>query len=75
MSSIVIDTHLRDKLMAAGSTVELRDESGQLIGRFISEEALPWDRSIGMDEMIRRADSTGPKYTTAQVMEHLRKLA
>jgi hypothetical protein len=76
MSTIVIDAGLREKLLAAGKRVELRDEAGNLVGQFVpAGEIIPEFASISYAEMERRANSDGPKYTTAQVMEYLRKLA
>jgi hypothetical protein len=36
MSTIVIDAATRERLLAAGGVVEVRDEGGELVGKFIA---------------------------------------
>jgi hypothetical protein len=74
MSTIVVDATLKEKLLAIGAA-ELRDEAGNVLGRFVPDEVIPEDSDISYEEMERRANSDGPKYTTAEVLAHLRKLA
>lgn len=74
MSTIVIDAAFRDNLLAVGSA-ELRDEEGKLVGRFVAGDAIPEHSGISYEEMERRFASNGPKYSTSEILEHLRKLA
>lgn len=41
MNAVVIDGPTRDKLLAAGGEVELRDESGAVIGKFVKARPTP----------------------------------
>jgi len=77
MSTIVVDAAMRAKLLAAGDLAEIRDESGQVIGRFLAapppviyvmEGELPSDEEI--DRRLREDRS----FTTEEVMERLRSL-
>ena len=49
MSTIVIDAVLRERFLAAGGVVEVRDESGELVGKFYRSGP-----PIASDEMHRR---------------------
>lgn len=81
MSTVVIDAALGAKLLAAGSVVEFRDESGKLIGRFARTDGPPTPppgyEIIGdwpSDEEIERRLREDKRYTTDEVMERLRQL-
>jgi hypothetical protein len=41
MNAVVIDGPTRDKLLAAGGEVELRDEFGTVIGKFVRTQPAP----------------------------------
>lgn len=78
MSVIVIDAALKEKLLAAGGTAELRDEAGNRIGRFLrSEEVVSFERAeLGLsdEELARRLAPNAKTYTTSEVLDHLRGL-
>lgn len=81
MSTVVIDAALREKLLAAGSVVEFRDESGVLIGRFARTDGPPTpppgyviEGDWPSDEEIERRLRESKRYTAEEVMERLRQL-
>lgn len=81
MSVIVIDAATRDKFLAAadGETVEVRDETGEVVGRFIRQQSQNPDDYEFLDEPaseeeIERRRRESPRYTAAQVEERLRRL-
>jgi hypothetical protein len=65
-------------LLATKEVAELRDESGNLIGRFIpageSNQENGDDIGISSDELERRLSPDCPAYTTAEVLAHLQGL-
>lgn len=73
MSEIVVDRVTRDRLLAGGETVVVRDESGAVIGRFHRESVADLDllgAGIDLAELERRATSDGPTYSTAEVLAY-----
>ena len=77
MSTVVVDAALRDKLLAVGKAAELRDESGQLLGRFVAASPADLYEIEGpevSDEELERSVREDPRYTPEQVMERLRGL-
>lgn len=77
MSTVVIDGPTRDKLLAAGGPVELTDEAGNLIGRFV--RAIRIGQYVIEDdwptkEEIERRIREEKRYTAAQVAERLRAI-
>jgi hypothetical protein len=77
MNAVVVDALTRDRLLGAGGEVEIRDESGTVIGRFtkltrvgayLIEGEMP-----SAEELDRRARE-GKRYSVAEVEERLRKL-
>ncbi len=77
MNAVVIDGPTRDKLLAAGSEVELRDESGEVIGKFVKLTRIgkyviegEWPSDEELDRRMRE----GRTFTAAEVEERLRKL-
>jgi hypothetical protein len=76
MTTIVVDAALRDKLLTARRVAEVRDEAGQLIGRFIPAEHPDDDAELGLseDELRRRLDVNCKTYSTAEVLAYLRGL-
>ena len=77
MTRITIDAETREKLTAAGESVELVDETGKLIGTFRPALTPPYDPKLipTMDpaERKRRASEPGG-YTTEEVIRHLESL-
>jgi hypothetical protein len=76
MNAIVVDTILRDQMLAAGKEAVIKDATGKVIGRFLaaangSELA---EDEIPSDEELDRRTRESPRYTAEQVMERLRTL-
>jgi hypothetical protein len=78
MTRIVLDAELRTKLLSLAQPLELCDESGKVVARVfpaadLSEYELeepPYD-----EEELRRLEASNERrYTTAEVLEHLRSL-
>ena len=76
MSTIVVDTGLRNKLLAAGATAEIRDESGSLIGRFVADPRALYEIEGPevSDEELDRREREDREYTPDEVMQRLREL-
>jgi hypothetical protein len=78
MSSIVVDSATREKLSNVFNTVELRDESGTILGYFSPKidptQWEPLEPQISEEELERRRNSKEKRYTTAEVLAHLEKL-
>lgn len=82
MTTIVVDNELREKLKEMGSEVMLCDESGHTLGRFLPEAEYREHMRLVYEharEMFAAADVEAARrdpeeLTTAQVLEHLRKL-
>ena len=76
MTQIIIDQEMREKLLQSGS-VELVDDSGMVLGSFISYRQTPFDPSLVppiTEEERKRLHSEPGLYTTEQVLERLRSL-
>jgi hypothetical protein len=80
MSVVVIDAATREKLLAAEEyEVEVRDESGAVVGKFIrsqSQRAEDYEilGELASEEEIERRRRESPRYTAEQVEERLRRL-
>lgn len=77
MSAVTIDAQTREKLLAAGGNVELRDDSGELIGRFVKYTRVGKyiiEGEMPSDEELDRRSNEGRTFTAAEVEERLRKL-
>ena len=73
MSEIVVDAVTRDRLLAAGDLVLVKDESGAVLGQFRRESVNsqdPLDPGISWEELERRANSGAPTYSTAEVLAY-----
>ena len=76
MTQIVIDNELREKLRQS-SFVEFVDDSGTVLGSYISYPQTPADPSLIppiTEEERKRLHSEPGIYTTEQVLERLRSL-
>jgi len=76
MTQIVIDQKLRDKLLQS-TFVELVDDSGTVLGSFVSYPQTPSDPSLipPITEVEQRRLRSEPGiYSTAQLLERLRGL-
>jgi hypothetical protein len=78
MSSITVDATLREKLRGVQRSVELRDESGMVLGFFTPIiDPAEWESvepEISEEELLRREQSNEPRYTMAEVIAYLEKL-
>jgi hypothetical protein len=78
MTRILLDETLRDKLNNLSQPLELCDESGRVVARVFPvtdlSEYEPCEPPISEEELRRREQSNEKRYTTAEVLEHLRKL-
>ena len=79
MSHIVVDAAAAAQLRAATSpVVEVRDPSGKVLGRF--SPVIDWSEyelagpDISAEELKRRCEPGRKRYTTAEVLEYLRRL-
>jgi hypothetical protein len=78
MTRIVVDEALRTRLHNLAQPLELCDESGRVLGRFLPAvdpqlyEGL--EPQINAEELQRRKQNKGKTYTTAEVIAHLEKL-
>jgi hypothetical protein len=78
MTHIVVDAAAAAQLQAAIGPVEVRDPSGKLLGRY--SPAIDWSEyelvgpEISDEELERRSKSDEKCFTTAEVLEYLRKL-
>ena len=76
MTQIVIDKQMREKLLQS-NLVEFVDDSGMVLGSFISYRQSPSDPSLIppiSDDERQRLHSEPGIYTTEQVLERLRSL-
>ncbi len=76
MTQIVIDQEMREKLLQS-TFVELVDDSGAVLGSFVSYRQTPSDPSLIppiTEEERKRLHSQPGIYTTEQVLERLRSL-
>jgi hypothetical protein len=76
MTRIIVDADMRVKLFGLMQPLELCDQSGQVLGRYIPainpyrmESAQP---QISEEELQRRESE--PEFTTAEVLAYLEKL-
>jgi hypothetical protein len=78
MSVVVVDAATREKLLAGmEQEVEVRDEAGEVVGRFIRRLRLEDFEIVGemaSEEEIERRRREDPVYTAEQVEERLRRL-
>lgn len=76
MTQIVIDQKLREKLLQS-TFVEFVDDSGTVLGSFVSYRQTPSDPSLVppiTEEEQKRLRSEPGIYSTEQVLERLRSL-
>ena len=70
MKNVVVDAVLKEKLLSNGGQVEIRDESGAVIGKFVKFTRIgnyviegEWPSDEELDRRVRE----GKRYTAAQV--------
>jgi hypothetical protein len=78
MTAIVVDAAFRAKLLAAGGEAEIRDEDGNLIGRFVgaSNNGIEPIRDLVdiSDEELDRREREERRFTADQVLDRIRGL-
>ena len=78
MTKLIVDATLPEKLVGLVHPVELCDAAGRVMGRYFPQlDPAEYDLEeppISKEELRRRAQSNEKTYTTAEVLEYLRKL-
>lgn len=87
MTQITLDAGLAERLHHAGSSVELCDPDGKVVGRFVPLADLvqygsvvdlsqwePVGAGITEEELLRRSRSASPRYKLAEVIARLEQL-
>ena len=77
MTKLIVDATLPEKLPGLVYPVELCDADGRVLGRYFPQlDPAEYDLEpqISEEERQRRLNSNEKRYTTAEVLEHLRKL-
>jgi hypothetical protein len=77
MTKLIVDATLPEKLTGLLHPVELCDAGGRVLGRYFPQlDPAEYDLEpqISEEERQRRLNSNEKRYTTAEVLEHLRKL-
>jgi hypothetical protein len=78
MTRVVLDAELRSKLLDLVAPLLLTDENGNIIARVLPQpdasRLASYESPTDEVELRRRETSNEPRYSLAQVMEHLRKL-
>jgi hypothetical protein len=78
MTRVLVDATLRSKLHDLAQPLELCDDEGRVLGRFLPTidpslyEGL--ESPLSREELQRRKQSKGKTYSTAEVLKHLEKL-
>jgi hypothetical protein len=78
MKRITIDAELKEKLLGLKQYLEICDESGRVVARVTPvpdvSEWEPVTPEVSEEELDRRARSDEKRYSTAEVLAHLRQL-
>lgn len=78
MERIKLDADLVRKLLEPQSPIEVCDESGTVVGFFSPKldesQYVDVGPMISEEELERRANSKGPRYSTAEVLHRLKSL-
>jgi len=78
MTRVVVTKEMLAQLHNLTEPLELYDEQGHILARVepVLDPALwgPLEPQVSVEELGRRANSTERRYTTAEVLEHLRSL-
>jgi hypothetical protein len=76
MTQIFVDATLREKLQNLSQPLELLDENGELLGRFIPTPKLPDELTREpqlTEEEWKRLEDEPARYSTAEVLAYLEK--
>jgi hypothetical protein len=78
MSPIKIDADLPNKLRNLQHSVELCDDEGQVVGRFLPildpKKYGPLEPQVSKEELHRREHANERRYSTVEVLAHLENL-
>ena len=76
MKTIIVDGPIRDQLLAAGEVAELKDSPGRVLGRFVALPPAVYvvEGELPSEEELDRRTRESRRFTTDQVIEHLRSL-
>jgi hypothetical protein len=78
MTRVIVNETLRSMLHGISEPLELCDESGRVLGRVLPTVDLsqyePTEPQISEEEIERRCQSKGKRYTTKEVLDYLEKL-
>lgn len=78
MTKLLVDASLPAKLIQADSPVELCDSTGRVLGRYFPTidpaHFGPLEPQVSEEELRRREQANEKRYSTAEVLAHLRKL-
>lgn len=78
MSPIIVDASLRAQFLAVTGVAEVRDEAGNVIGRFVPERSEAGIDTTGLDDVtdeeLDRRERTEPRFSADQVLDRLRGL-
>ena len=76
MSRVTLDAQLRSKLNGLNDQVEICDESGKTLGRFLPESLyrellVAWSKADLPDEELQRRRQEPRGHTLAEILERL----
>lgn len=77
MTRVIVNEALRNMLHNFSQPLELRDESGQVLGRVfpaLDPSLYNLEPQISQEEIRRRKQTKEKSYTTAEVLAYLEKL-
>ena len=78
MQKVIVSPDIRGQLSTLDGPAELCDETGHVIGRFtpasVERAAYELGRTAFSDEELNLSSQQPTRYTTAEVLEHLKKL-
>ncbi len=76
MTQIIVDANLASKLHDLRQVTELCDPAGRVVGKFVPlidlSKRKPLSPVVTEEELDRRERSNEKRYTTAEVLNHLR---
>ncbi len=79
MSQFILDANSIHTLTALTQPVDLCDPSGKVLGHFVPRIRLAEWEIVGSepnpDELSKREQSQGKRYSTAEVLSHLESLS
>ncbi len=78
MTQVIVDETLLSKLHNLTEPLELCDGAGHVLGRVVPAFDLsqyePWEPEFSEEELRAEEESDAKRYTTAEVLAHLKSL-